>query len=521
MKKNTRFALAAFIILSLLLAACSNSGGKSGSDEQPPESGKGNGNASEQTGEKQPAKHTFTMLTETHPSWPFNKDWPIWSMIEGFTGATFDIQLPSGNLEDTLNLTISSGNMPDLMYMGNRVMANKYGQQGALANILDYVDVMPNFKKWMEQYPEITRAQLAADGKMYMFPNEGFGETNRMIWMYREDIFKKHGLEVPATYDDLYQVLKQLKELYPKSSPFSFRFGPNLEILRNLAAQYGTNQGYYMDGDMVKYGPTEESFRKLTEYLSLFYKDGLMPPDWLTVDTKKWQDLMSTDQSFITLDYIGRIDFFNSAMRKDNPDYTIAFMAPPIGMPGVKSQNEYTHVVDSGLTASANSKQLTEVMKMMDFFYSEEGRNMASWGEEGVTYTMQDGKKKFNSSFTELSELRKQTGLATNGTYTWIDYDAHLSLASEELQKTYELARQHDAVYRPKAELNEEELEINSTVGAAVEKYKNEQLTKFILGDKDLSQWDDYIDGLKKLGLQQILDIHQAAFERSAQVQLK
>ena len=56
----------------------------------------------------------------------------------------------------------------------------------------------------------------SADGKIYSAPSYGsptaFG--NMRTWMYRKDIFEKHGLQPPETYEELYQVCKKLKELY-------------------------------------------------------------------------------------------------------------------------------------------------------------------------------------------------------------------------------------------------------------------------------------------------------------------
>ncbi|MFD0710530.1 extracellular solute-binding protein [Paenibacillus sp. GCM10027626] len=69
-----------------------------------------------------------------------------WEMYKEKTGVTLDVQLPSGKLQETLNLVIAAGNMPELMYMTNHADANRFGQQGALANILDYIGLMPNLK---------------------------------------------------------------------------------------------------------------------------------------------------------------------------------------------------------------------------------------------------------------------------------------------------------------------------------------------------------------------------------------
>ncbi|MBQ4544922.1 MAG: hypothetical protein II996_05070, partial [Oscillospiraceae bacterium] len=36
-------------------------------------------------------------------------------------------------------------------------------------------------------------------------------------------MFEKHNLKAPETYDELYEVCKQLKELYPDSYPYCTR----------------------------------------------------------------------------------------------------------------------------------------------------------------------------------------------------------------------------------------------------------------------------------------------------------
>jgi putative aldouronate transport system substrate-binding protein len=247
-----------------------------------------------------------------------------------------------------------------------------------------------------------------------------------------------------------------------------------------------------------------------------------MPPDWLTIDTKQWQDMMSTDRAFVTVDYISRIDFFNLALRKDNPQYTMAFMPPPAGLPGGKQLNAYTHFVESGLTVTSKAKNVEAIMKFIDFYYSEEGRNIASWGKEGETYTVENGKKQLmKDKFVDISDMRKKTGLATNGTYTWIDYDAHLSLASDELKAAYAEARKYDDVFRPKASFNEQEQEIISTTGLAVDKHREENITKFILGDRPLSEWDKYVEEANKLGLPKVMETYKKAFERKANASLK
>lgn len=517
--KKKLWMVVAVTLLAGLLAGCAGGNGQN-ADKQPASTKRpGATDKAEET--SAPKSNTFSMLINSHPSYPYNKDWMVWKTLEEKTGAKFEIQTPSGELADTINLAVASGEMPDLMFMYGKASANKFGQQGALVNILDYTEEMPNFKKWMEQYPDITKSQIAADGNMYMFPNEGFGEGNRMVWMYREDVFKQHNLTAPTTFDELHAVLKQLKELYPESYPLSFRLGNNLLILKLLSAQFDTNQSYYLDQNEVEFGPTADSYKTMLEYLNKFYAEGLIPPDWLTVDAKKWQDLISTDKSFITIDYIGRIDFFNSALRADRPEFNMSFMAPPIGIDGGKPLNAYMHVVDSGLTVASTSKQINEIMSTIDYFYSEEGRDSHSWGKEGETYTVDNGTKKLSGSFKDIIDFQNQTGLLTSGTYTWVDYNSLLSLASVELQHAFVEARKYDAPYYSIPDFNQGELEIITTTGAAIDKYRDENVIQFIIGKQSFDNWNNYVNGLNNLGLSKIIELYKGAYSRAAGTSLK
>jgi putative aldouronate transport system substrate-binding protein len=469
-------------------------------------------------------KQTFTALLDNNATWPYSKDWPIWKWIGEKTGVTLDVQTPSGKLADTLNLVMASNNLPDLMYMSGRKDSNKFGQQGALVNILDHLNDMPNLKKWIEKYPDEAKAALSSDGKMFMFPNQGFGETNRLVWLYREDIFKKHGLTAPKSYDELYTVMKKLKEAYPDSYPLSMRLGqiPD-EMHANFTTNFETREGAYYDFEKKDwaYGPIEDNYKAMLQMWNKFYKDGLIPPDILSIQTKQWQDTMSTSKAFITIDYISRVDFFNSAMRKENPEYNLQFMAPPAGLPGGKQQNPYFHYMEGGLTVASTSKKIKDIMKYMDFLYTEEGKTITSWGKEGESYTVENGVKKFKPEYADLTEMRKKTGLQSSGTYTWIDYEAHMSLFTKDLVFAYKEAAKYDpAGMQPRPAFTEKENEVISVTGQALKKHREEGFAKFVLGSRDFSEWGKYVEEEKNLGVQKLVDTYKEAHKRMENVQL-
>lgn len=158
------------VILPLLIAVtmvAGCSGGGNGSGPQTDAQGENDvKNNSSGTGK------TFTALLDNNPTFPYSKSWPVWSWLKERTGVTLEVQTPSGKLDESLNLAIASKSLPDLMYMPNRKESNKFGQQGALVDLMEYMDNMPNLQAWMKQYPEEAKAALRRRQDVYV-PQSG------------------------------------------------------------------------------------------------------------------------------------------------------------------------------------------------------------------------------------------------------------------------------------------------------------------------------------------------------------
>ena len=67
---------------------------------------------------------------------------PGLSLIHIFNITSVDTE----GFSEKLNLTMASGELPDLIYLVGNAAVQQYGPQVAFINILDYIDQMPNFK---------------------------------------------------------------------------------------------------------------------------------------------------------------------------------------------------------------------------------------------------------------------------------------------------------------------------------------------------------------------------------------
>lgn len=528
MKKLWTIALSILLIFSLLTAC---SGGQqdstskvdSSNNEQKNVEKNENGESASNETQGEPGESklfdepvTLTMMIQSHPSWPYQDDWYIKEAIEERTNVKLEVNaIISSNFAEKVSLDMASGELPDLTYLVGTASAQRYGVDGAYVNVLDYINEMPNFKKWKEANEIEVMPYLAADGALYQVPNYGIGETNRRCYMYRKDIFDKHGLEVPKDEKELYDVLKKLKELYPDTYPFTFR--AQLGQFAMIGPSWGTNWGVYYNTDKNEwvYAAVEDNFKEMVIYFNKLYNEGLIPPDWLSLDTKGWQDIIATEKAFVTLDYISRIDFFNNMVRETNPEFTLAYMPPPKGGENGVNKMAYSAENIAGFAIASNSDKKVEALKFCDWYFTDEARELVSWGEEGKTYKVENGERKYLVG-NDVAEVRKAYGLGTYGFYLLFDFDAHMVTFSDELKEAIVEDRKYDLPLLPKVSFTQEELDVIQSVGVNIDTHIQENISKFLLGSRPISEWEQYVKEVEDLGMQQILDIYTEAYNRLA-----
>ncbi len=506
-QRSTRYGMIiATLSILLMLQACG--GNNPGQSTETGNSGNVKPVASEGADAK---PTTLRMFTNNNQGWPYSKEWPIWKWIEEDTNIALNVEIPTGNYHDTLALNIASKDLQDIIYVPSE-LTNKYGAEGVFLDLSKHLDEMPNVKRFLEENPQIKSRVTAPEGEIFHILHDGAGITNQMILFYREDILAKHNLQPPTTWEELYEVSKELKKLYPDSFPFIYRHG--LGNLTNFSPSFGTFPAYFPDPETgnVRYGPTEPQFKDLITYLNRFYKEKLSPPDFLSMDPKTWTQAMLTNQSFITVQYIGQMEIINNQLSEGH----LKLLPPPAGTGG-KGYIADTNYEIHGFAIFSQTKNKEAALKLLDYYYSDQGKETLSWGRENETYIMDNGEKKFKPEFKEFTDLRKNMGIMTPGTYGEFDTSALISIISEQESYAYEEAPQYAfpiQVVTPN--FKEEELERFQLLQEPITKHYEENMAKFIIGERSLDQWDAYVAEVEKLGIEEVKAMHQTAWDRQA-----
>ena len=517
MKKITALILA--LVMVFALCACGGGNGGAGGEVSYdiPE------------GKQIPDDAVLDVTIASHASWPYDETWKVWEYIEESIGGTINVNaVPSSDFGTKFSLTMAApDSLPDVFgFQGKPGTFADYCEQGAFLPLDDYEEFLPDYNKFWDSLPEdeqwMRDTRRAADGKVYFAPIYGMERaTNLRGWLYRKDIFDKHGLKTPETIDELYTVSKKLKELYPDSFPFCMRSGLNNISVIGSSFKPNFHTGAYYDFEKEKwcYGVTEsEVMLEIVTFLNKMVNEKLIPADFITINTSSWQELVTTDRGFIMPEYQVRIDFFNNIARAQKPEYTIAAMMPPKSTNGigVNMLNKYNNdPMGFGVPNTGDAASIANAMRYLNWFYSDEGCELISWGKEGETYEVVDGKKQYILP-NEGDNAKLLYGFQTIGAYLRVDPESIDASISEEQAATTDFLLEYtypELDPTSYMQLSSAESQQLSDLNTSVTTMVQENLTKFIIGQRPLTEWDKFQEELAAQPIDEILAIYDNAYQ--------
>ena len=421
-------------------------------------------------------------------------------------------------------LIASQDKMPDMLYPAGFTTPeiNDLGGQNAFANVLDYADELPNFKKiYVDEAKERNvegnlKNLMDAKGRLFMFPVYDYARDVNHGMLYRKDIFDKHGIKMWNDKESFLNALRQLKKLYPNSTPFVSKTGTT--IIRDIGYSWGIFgfEPYYdEESGLWKYSCTDAKFKEVLDFLKTMYNEGLIDPEFITCTQAAWTSKMTQkDKAFVTWDWIGRLDMFKEQTLETVPSYDLRY-AYPIG----------GKVITLGRTGAgpAIKKGKNELLslKLCDYLLSESGAQLITMGIEGVTYNLrEDGKAEYIGHEGErgvgISELESEYGLYIQGMYMRFDRRCSYYDFTEREQEAQDMMNNKEGggymPLDPVLSFTPDEIDINSKYTTGITKAAEEFATKYILDDKyGEKEWNEWLNKAKTLGADIVIEQYNKA----------
>lgn len=536
MKKSHRSFAGKALLLSLIvaiLAACTDKTG--GKEAEIQDKGAMETYA---VGDTFKATEPFdlSILYSDQPAYPYKQDWMLFAKIKEMTNVTLKPTIvPMSDYSQKRSLLISSGDAPLVIPKTYPGEESAFVASGAILPISDYIDLMPNFKdkieKWdMESELEGLRQE---DKKYYVLPG-----LHEAVWpdytlIVRTDIFEKHNIAIPTTWDELYTAMKQLKQEYPDVTPFSDRFKFNSTL--NIAATgfgtkggwgYGSGLTYKEDTDEFVYTAATDEYKDMLAYFHKLVDEGLLDKESFTQDDDQAVQKFVTGKSFIINGNSQTVVQHRNDMDKTLGEgkYAIRKITVPGGPAGQLMSGSR---LENGVMITSKVKESEHFKAILQFidwlYYSDEGQEFTKWGVEGVTYTKEGGVRKLmdDINYNGLNpkgtkDLRIEHGFS-GGVFAYGGTTELLqSMFSEEEQQFQKSMSETKTVVKPEPPIpySVEERERVTLLSTPLKDYTDQNTLKFILGDRDLAEYDKFVKELDSQGVGQYLEIANKTYKK-------
>lgn len=526
---------------------------------------------------------TISILTTRHEEgtnevtdvWIF-KYLEKWLADQGYN-VKFELEQTYNAAERTA-LMLATGDLPDILW--NSGLSNSdlvmYGAgEGMLLDWTPYLneETMPNLMAQLKAQPDALAASICNDGKVYGLPyfternyptSTATFPLNVRMWVNSEWL-EQLQLEMPTTIDEFLDMLRAFKnnikiegkEVYPLMENGYF-------LRKSLMAYLGFygNAAYNGLTPMIRNGKIEvpaytEQYRTFVEILNTMYAEGLISPDYFTMDTTTAQGYMADGVCGVISDWTLGVVGNDFAKWVHLPPLANDHCEKPAASVGTTYRANRTVV-------SAETEHPEIIAKMLDYLYSAEGSMYYYFGpmkgtdplgiNEGWFY--KEGEQMTTDSLEEgTCQQESITGWAKLYIYPaqYAGYAAHLALpetykvaglernirnwqvtdsvtgnvfdAPEAIVYTHDDNGGHwrltlteswmnniTTISLPAVYLTEDEALTVTDLETVLKKHIESETAKFVVGTRPLAEYDQFVKELEGMGVQEYLDIYTKAY---------
>lgn len=444
---------------------------------------------------------------------------------------------------DDFNLMTAAGDYCDLISCAVKYYAT--GGAGAMEDgvIINLSDLIPEYApdyNAVINSDETHIAQSRSDtGDILAFYTWKDEVYNRSGMQTRGDWLDELGLDAPETYEEYESVLQAFQSAYGCTA--AMQMYPSCLLTGSmLCGGYGVS-GYYTVYDdsgeipnvMFQIDGTahcsllEDGYRDYLTMLNRWYTEGLISSDFLSGscnpnDSNNLGDIYSGNTGIWYSEYQNLADYANSI---DDDNVYIAALKDPTIQKGDKTHFGGSIALGSsnGFTTSISTQcENTELAtKWCNFWFTEQGFLLATYGIEGESYTLDASG---NPVFTELvtnnpnglsqREAQSMYSLSQFPTLSKKSVD-FLSLNDEQIAAIEVWDSSIDGAYlMPDVSLTPEESAEYASIMSDINTYASTTVDQMVIGEASLADWDAFTDTLRGMKIERCLEIYQAALDR-------
>ena len=486
-------------------------------------------------------------------------DNPVLKEMAENAGISITWETMSDSLSEQVNIRIAGNDLPDAFNavgFSNYDLTN-YGQDGTFIDLTPYIteEYMPNLTKILDEHPDIRAAITMDDGCIYGLPageqmgTAGVGKaedyniyTIPQYSMINKTWLDELGLEVPTTLDELHDVLVAFQEndmatMYGNDAgqtiPLSFGidqwcWGQNIFYagfgFTNWTNDVCMDLILQPDGT-VNFVSDDDNYRAALEYFHDWFTEGLIDQEVFSQDDTQYMAKCSQGRVGVATWW-----YIEELMGDHADDYVfLPVLDGPDGTHNV-TVRDGGGINSGSLSITSACESPINLLKFYDQWYIPENTMQLQYGPIGTYFTGQDENGLWQSVTDEeaqaqfgksAGELKSEMEVA-GPKLILSDYYANVfemePRAQERLTDLYDYWMQYvddTTTYPIDCVFTSDELDTIDRYRVDFENFVAEQEAAWLRdGGITDETWAAYKDNLNSYGMDKLLEVYQAAYDR-------
>lgn len=543
LKKGLSVFLAAAMTAGMLAgcgAAPGSASGGSGAGT-PADAGAGSSSAQGASAEVPTFKIATVRWTDT---WPVDfLESGVMKELEEKAGVNIEWQIYyNSDWAEQKSLILASGDLPDA-FLGSICLKDTDIAQNK-ANFVELTELieenMPNLKRVFEKEPELLARAQDRNGEIYSLVKKlpKRPKVCGNILYINKTWLDNLNLEVPATYEELEDVLEAFVTQDPNGNGIADEFGYTGSAgtavldndLRNILSPFGTMvsrstnyMGLNGEGTPV-FMPAQENYKEAVKWMHSMYEKGIIDPEYFTQESSAATAKRQAEGGSL----VGLFSAWTAdaeAGLNAGEFAALEAVAGPDGGRYVENAQSFLDISDRELVITKNCSDPAKLLAWADLFYDDEVSIQTFYG------SIPDQIKKNDDGTYEVLSPSDGSSLDTSAwsnslrdfgpkymnpeAYDKISLPADqgdgIKLAEDAINAKYVTTDRNTGL--PTVVYTDEELSKITALGTDIYTYAEAQYAHWVVDGGIDEEWDAYLEQLNAMGLEELVGCHQSAYD--------
>lgn len=464
----------------------------------------------------------------TLSSW---KESPFHTGLAKETGipATWEFPTEGTDASQAFNLMISESQLPDIIQYPLGSSAEMYIEDGVIKDLTKLLpEKAPNYWKFLQEHPDYDRAVKTDSGKYYMFAFLRENVTGATVIgpMVRKDWLDEQGLSAPTNIQELENVIRTFNKAYGAKLAFKTTMSPGFAGGFGAYGAFGLDF-YINQQGKVALAQAQPEWQDYVKWIHKIYAESLIDPDIITLDDAGLKTKVQNNQVGVTITTAGTLTSYMEDAKAANSSANWVGLAYPNQENGEKASSVYYNQIVNGtgfqIGGTTKGNKLDKALKWLDWAYSEEGIRYWNFGTEGKSYELKDNQPVFTEEITKnslgtIEALKKYTGNVDSGIGIQKQEVVNARMTPAALKAETDWYNQNDeaiaTAYPLLVSYTTDESKELASITDTLNTFVSENCSKFMTGERSVDEIDDFVQEMKNQGLDRLLEIKQAAYDR-------